>query len=207
MKSRDKPVLKFRFEVNQQVPASDQIQLGEGRILDHILGGKDDHFPDFLLDPVAGLLLDKKPSQSLRGDIRGNRGRVAAGTGLRDRVLINVRAVDLDFELLLGIIHALPEEDGNGVGLFPGCAPRHPDSEDVMLRFMLEQLWKDVFLQYRKRFRVPEEARDGDEEFLEEELNLLGMLLEVTGIGIRILYAVDGHPPLDPPVDRALLLE
>src|SRR4030042_105914 len=207
MKGREKPALEFRCKVDKQIPAAKEIQSGERRVLDHILGGKDDHFPDLFFDAKAGLFLAEKPSQPLRRDIDPDIGRVDTGTGGRDRILVNIRTVYLDLVLLFGFIHKLPEEDGNGIGLLTGGASGHPDSKAVIVRFLLKQLRQDFLLQYFKGLRIPEKAGDVDQKLLEQEMHLLGVLLQKTGIGVRVFNGVDGHPSFDPASDGGLLVE
>ena len=59
--------LQFRPEVDQQIAAAEQVQLGERRVLDDVLRGEDQHLADRLLDPVlAVLLLDEIALESAR---------------------------------------------------------------------------------------------------------------------------------------------
>ena len=44
--------LQHGLEIDQHIPAADQVQLAEGRILEHVVLGKDDHLPDVVVDHV-----------------------------------------------------------------------------------------------------------------------------------------------------------
>ena len=62
-------------------------------------------------------------------------------------------------------------------------------------------------LQSFPRRRIAEKARHADQEFLEEEFQLLGVSLEKPHVLGDPLDLVDAHAPLDPAVDGALLVE
>ena len=47
-------------EVDQQVAAAQDVELGEGRVHDEVLRGEDHHLADLFADPVAALLLDEE---------------------------------------------------------------------------------------------------------------------------------------------------
>ena len=55
--------------------------------------------------------------------------------------------------------------------------------------------------------RVAEKAGHADEQFLEQELRLLGVLLEKLDVGRDPVDLVEAHAPLDPAVDGALLVQ
>ena len=52
--------LQFRAEINQQIAASEYVQLGKRRVHDDILRRKDHHFADGLMYPITAIFLDKK---------------------------------------------------------------------------------------------------------------------------------------------------
>ena len=61
VKQRNEFLLHLRSEVDQQVAATQNIQLGKRRIHDDALRGKDHHFPDLRAHPVAAFHFDKEP--------------------------------------------------------------------------------------------------------------------------------------------------
>ena len=67
VESRDDPLLEHRGEVDQHVAATDQVQVGEGRVRRHVLLGEDAHISDRLADPIGFLLFVKK-RRSRSGD-------------------------------------------------------------------------------------------------------------------------------------------
>ena len=55
--------------------------------------------------------------------------------------------------------------------------------------------------------RVAEEAGHADQQLLEEQVQLLGILLQIADVGGDLVDLVDAHAPLDPAVDGVLLVE
>ena len=53
VEKRQQLVLQFRLEIDEQIAAADQIELGEGRVLDQVLRREDHHLADVFLDPVT----------------------------------------------------------------------------------------------------------------------------------------------------------
>ena len=98
MKERQELLLQLRGQVDEQVPAAQDVELGEGRVHDDVLRGKDHHLPDGLADPVAALVLDEEPAQALRRHIRGDVGRENALAGFLDGVPVQVGGEDLERE-------------------------------------------------------------------------------------------------------------
>ena len=68
VEQREQLLLQVAAQVDHEVPAADEIEPGEGRILDHVLLGKDHRVPDALVDPVAPAagLGHEKPGQPFR---------------------------------------------------------------------------------------------------------------------------------------------
>ena len=63
MKSRDQTVLQFHFQVDQHVAAAQQVETGEGRVLDRVLHREHHHLADLLFHPVARIVLDEETAQ------------------------------------------------------------------------------------------------------------------------------------------------
>src|SRR5438477_217556 len=62
VKQRNAFLLQLWSEVDQQVAAAQNIQLGKGRVHDEVLHGKDHHFPDLRAQLVAEFNFDKEPA-------------------------------------------------------------------------------------------------------------------------------------------------
>ena len=59
MKERQNLSLCGRLKVNQHIPAANQVELGEGRILDDIVRREDHQLSDFRADLIAVALLEE----------------------------------------------------------------------------------------------------------------------------------------------------
>ena len=55
--------------------------------------------------------------------------------------------------------------------------------------------------------RVAEEARHPDQQLLEEQLQFLGILLQIPDISRDLVDLMDAHAPLDPAIDGDVLVE
>ena len=53
MKHGDKLLLQIPAHIDQEVAATDEVELGKGRVLDHILLGNDQHIPDPFVDAIG----------------------------------------------------------------------------------------------------------------------------------------------------------
>ncbi len=207
MEGRDKTVLEFRLKIDEEVTAAEEVEPGKGGILDHVLYRKDDHLPDLFFYPEPGLLLDKKTPEPFRGDIDGDVCRVDPATGNRDRILIDIRAVDLDPERVPGLVKAFTEDHRDRVGFLARRTSCNPDTEHIIFRLVLEHRGKDLCFEELECLRVAEEAGYVDKQFLEQQVDLGRILGKVPGIRVRVFKVVHAHPPFDAAADRVLLIE
>src|SRR3954462_10989578 len=65
MEKRDNLALQNRAEVNQYIPAGDEIQVREGRINEHILARKNAQVPDGFVNLVIAIHLGEKAAKTL----------------------------------------------------------------------------------------------------------------------------------------------
>lgn len=65
-------MLKLGREIDQQVAADDDVELGERGVHDDILRGEGDHLPDLLADPVTASVLYEEAVQSFGCNICGD---------------------------------------------------------------------------------------------------------------------------------------
>ncbi len=117
-------LLQVPVHVNQEVAATDKVELGKWRIFDDILLGKDQHVADAFVDTVRAAVwfCRKKSGQPFRQDVCGNIGRIDAGAGRGNRPAVDVGSEYLHLETLLQRLYALLQEDGDGICLLAGGA-------------------------------------------------------------------------------------
>ncbi len=73
VEQRDDLLLDFGLEINQQVAATDQVQLGERSVADQVLRGENDRFTQPFVDLVAVIVgLGEKPPQPLGRQVAGD---------------------------------------------------------------------------------------------------------------------------------------
>ena len=206
MKSRYKTRLQLGLQVDHQVAAAQQVQPCERRILDHVLHRKHHHLADLLLHPQAGLVPGEKAPQPLGCEVLRDVGRIDPAAGAGDGVVVQVGGVELDLELGPRRVHVFAQQHGDGIGILAAGAARHPGAKHVILAFVLEQHRQDIELECDKGFRVAKEARHIDQQFLEQRLQLRGVLLQIAGIDLGVVDVVLCHAPLDAPPDGAFLV-
>ena len=204
-------VLRFCFEIDQQVAATEQIELGERRVLDDVLHGEHHRVADVFLHLVAGVVLGKEAAQAFRRDVLGDVGRIVTGPRHGDGVVVEVGGVDLNvqFPLLPGadLILQLEQEDGDRVGFLAAGATGHPDAEHVVLRLVCQQRWQDGLLERDKGLGVAEKAGDIDQQFPKQQWRLVGVFPQKARIGRFVLDVVQRHAAFDATTNRALLVE
>ena len=88
-------VLLHASQVDQDVAATDQVQLRKRRIVDQVMPGKDAHLAQVLVDLVAAFDLREIAVQALMGKVRRNVLEVPAGAGLFDCRLADIGSEDL----------------------------------------------------------------------------------------------------------------
>ena len=201
-------LLQFPSHIDQQIAATDQVEFGERRVFDHVLLGEDHHVADALVDAVGAAvrLLGEKARQPFRRDVGGNAGRIDAGAGAVDGPAVNVGGKHLQLETLLQLLHALLEQDGEGIGFLAGGTAGHPDANQCARGFAGKKPRDDLFLERPERLRVAEETGDADQEVAKERLHFGRGLLQIADILVQPLDLVDGHAPLDAADDGALLV-
>ena len=202
-------LLQVRGQVDQQVAADQQIELGEGRIHDEVLGRQRHHLPDLLADPVAAFLLDEKPAQPLGRHIRRDVLRVDALAGLVNRVPIQIGGEDLQGKWPDGaeFHQRLFERDPQRIRLLAGRTARRPRPQLASVGPAGQQRRQNLFPQFRPGRRVAEKAGHADQQFLEQQIPFLGILLQVADVMGDPVDLVQAHAPLDAPVQGVLLVQ
>ncbi|OQA06891.1 MAG: hypothetical protein BWY65_02064 [Firmicutes bacterium ADurb.Bin373] len=95
MQNWEKFLMQRRTEINDRVPATDQVQPGKWGILDHVLPGENTHVADRLADLVTVFHPGKEAAQTPRRHIGRNVGRVYACPRFIDQGIVNIRGKNL----------------------------------------------------------------------------------------------------------------
>ena len=104
--------MQVGVEVDEEVAAGDEVQLGEGRVLNDILHGEDGHLADLLADAIHAVAASEVAFQAGPADIAGDAFRVVAITGGLDGFAVQVGAEDLHLAVALRALHGLAQQDG-----------------------------------------------------------------------------------------------
>ena len=202
----EKPAPQHWLEIDHDVAAADEIELAERRIGEHVVSGEDDHAADLLGDLVLVAALDEKFRQPVGGDVVDDVFRENAATGLLDGAAVDVGGEDLDIALEIELLHGLAEEDGDGIGFLAGGAAGAPDADGLVLLGALEDLVNGVVLELFKEIGIAEEIRDANEDLLDEDVHLLGVVAEKLGKFAEGLGVGDEHAAFDAAQDGGALV-
>src|SRR5436305_11756907 len=96
MENRHQLALETGSKINQEIAAADDIEAGEGRILDQILTREHAHVPDRLANQITALNRLKIASHPFRTDSAHIARTEHPGPRPRDRRLTDVSPEDLD---------------------------------------------------------------------------------------------------------------
>ena len=149
MKHVQQFLLQIGFQVNHQVAAAEQMQLGKGRVAGDVLRRKNHHAADLLADAVTTRHLGEETRQALGRHIGGNVVGVKAAAGFLDGILVHVGGENLHRKLRrrLDLFQRLDKQHGQRVSLFPGGAGRHPGAQHAAFRVGAQQFGQDLSFQ------------------------------------------------------------
>ena len=200
--------LQFRAQIDEQVAATDQVEFGERRVFQHVLLGKHQHVADAFVNAIGATVgLDgEKSRQPFRREVCGDAGRVQAGARGGDGPAVDVGCEELHRVVLLERVHALLQEDGDGIGLLSGGAAGRPDAHHGAGGLVVEEPGNDLFLKHLAGFRIAEEIGHADQQVAKQRLHLRRRLLQIPDITVDRVDLVDRHAPFDAAVDRARLV-
>ena len=148
MEQRHEFLLHLCGQVDQEIPAAQDVQLRERRVHDEILRRKDHHLPDLLPHTVAVILFREEPRQSLRRHIPRDVLREETLPRLVDGIIVQIRGEDLHREvpLRLDLIRRLLQHHRQRISLLARGATRRPSPQRVALRTTGDQLRQHFFV-------------------------------------------------------------
>ena len=120
MEERQELPLQFSCEVNQEIPAGEQIELRKWRVHHDILRREDHHFPNLLRDSISKLFLGEIALETLRRDVRGDGRRIQGLARAVNGVFVNIgrEYLHADLATQFQATDALRDGNGNRIGLF-----------------------------------------------------------------------------------------
>ena len=132
---------------------------------------------------------------------------IEAVASARHRVRVDVAGEDLQFDVALRGVDLLAKKHGEGIGFFAGTATGDPDSQRSIQRVIAHKVGNNALGQKIENGRVPKEARDIDQQIPGELITFVGIAkqeVEILGGGFD---RRQGHPPLDAPLERPVLVK
>ena len=200
-------LLQLGLEIDEQIPAGDEVHARERRIAHHILPGKDDLLAQRLAHTVAAVFLHEKPPQPLRRDVLRERLRVEPVARLFQQRLIEIGGEDLELRPARIVGGGLGESHGQRIRLLAGGAAEHPHAHRLIAPALREELREDRALQRIEGLGIAEEAGDADEHVGVKRVEFLRVALQKSRV-IRQRRAPAQHrAPRDAPLDGARFVE
>ncbi len=177
VKALEDPPLCFGIEIHDGVAANEQIQARDRGVLNQVVSAENNAAAQFRLEDVPFGRVREILLQIFLWNGLDLFLAVTAGAGFAESRFIHVRGVDLHALAESFVSKSLSERKGQRVGLFAGgtaCAP------DAHRRFrLLKDARNDLLRQEVPGLGIPVEARDVDEDCVEQETIFFGMHLQV----------------------------
>ena len=202
MEQLEHALLEPALEVDEEVPARDEVEVRERRVLEQAVRREQDRLAEPLGHAVAPGRPPEKAPQPLGAHVGLDGLGVDPGPADGDGPLAEVGGEHLDPGRGGQRRGVLGEQDGDRVRLLAGRAPGHPHADLVVEPLPLEQGGDDRRLEDLERVGVAEKVGDGDEEVVEQLARLARRLPEVREVAAGRAGADDVHPPGEPPEDR-----
>jgi len=170
VKSGDDTFLENSSEVDKQVAAGDEIQIGKGWVLGDVLAGENTHLADGLIDLISPVELDEKSPQALRRNFCNRGCRIKTGPSAVERALADIGGEDLEGHATRcwpgGLLSFQPDvfqhRHGERIDLLSGGAARDPNPYRAGL-MVLKQIGEYMLAQRFKGLGVAEETGYMDE--------------------------------------------
>jgi hypothetical protein len=206
VKEPEHSLLQSRVEIDEHVPAADEVLATERWVLGQVVPGEDAHVADGLVHLIAAVHLGEEPLQAFRRDVRSDVLQIPPRPRLFQSPLGEVGREHLQGGISLQLSRALQQTDDDRIDLLASGASGHPHAERCAGRPILQQAREDIVGQDLEHTRVAKKGSDRDEAVLMEGLHLVPMALEVANVVLRRLDVDEGHPPRDPPLDGRRLV-
>ena len=206
MEDRQDPLLQGQVQVDQHIAATDQIQMGKGRIVGEVVPRKDTQVPDRLADLVMMIDAHEEMAEPFLRHVHLDVVRVNSRPGLLQGGVVDVGGQDLDGDGIGPAAQELQQANGQGVNFLAGGTAGHPDAKRVFRGAVLGELRKNPFAQGFEHLGVPEEVGDADQEILIQGIQLAGIFAQESQVIVDILEVVQGHAPQDAATDGAALV-
>ena len=200
--------LQFRAHIDQEVAATDEVELGKRRVACQIMLGKDQHVANDFMDAEAAAGFGREePGKSFSGNIGGDFGGKQAGPGGGNGAGVNVGGEYLRIEFFFQSFLPFGEQDGDGIGFLPGGATGRPDADRGAGGLTREELWNYLFREHSKGRAIAEKVCDADEDVRKEGVQLRRRFLNKGDVGVEGFYFIYSQPALNAAVEGVWFVE
>ena len=208
MKHRNEAFLQSCTQINKQVAANEQVELGERRVLVEVVHGKHHRVAHLFFYPIAFVDLGKEAVQALRAHIGHDVFAINSGAGRVDAFGIDIGGENLNFEVPAPVYSFKGFEQANGQtkGFFAGRATRGPHPKGAVAAFPPQQ-GQQVLLQMVERLPVAEKLGHPNQQLLKQGIYFGWGFLQKTHIVRKMLNLVRVHAPLDAPEHGIALIK
>src|SRR5262245_7003352 len=105
------------------------------------------------------------------------------------------------------MLQAFRDHNGDRIGLLSRGAAWNPDAKRTVLALVFQNYRQALLPERFEGFRVPEKIGDADEQFFEQQIQFVGVLLEELDVLPDMADLMNVHTALDAPEDRITLVE
>ena len=206
VEDREQVSLKYILEIDQQVPAADQVKFTKRRILKNIVLREHDHLADLVADDIAVSLAAEIAAQARHAHILADVVAVDASACHSNRIRVQIRGKDLHISSHAELIHYFREQDRNGIGFLTCGAARHPDTKLVCRRRVFDQVVDHPVFEHFKIVRIPEETGHADQDFLGQKPRLVRVVGQILHVFLKVPVMSDHNTPFYAAQDRSLFV-
>ncbi len=204
-KCGDDALLQRRREIDQEIPATDQIHPRQRGIFGDVVPRKNAHLANGAADLVAGFGAGKEAPQTFGRDIQDRALAVNAGARLGDRAVAEVGSKHLDGIFQVFGFQKLHQRNSHRVDFLAGGAAGNPGTNGARPAIANDGRERNPLGGF-VNLGIAEEIRDVDQQVVKERLDLVGFLLQKLEIFFETLRLPHQHPAVQPAQNRGLLV-
>ena len=175
VQEREQLLLQLGAEVDEHIATGNDIELRERGIADQAVFGEDAQLAQLLRRLVVPPLADEEAGEALGRDLFGDARVVAPSPCLGQQLGVEVGGEDLHTGP--DGVELLAQQDRQRVRLLARGTARDPDANWRFVGLACRNPRQDRFGQDRKRLRIAEELGHADQEILEQDRGLRGIVL------------------------------
>ena len=140
MKQRKDLLLGAGPQIDQKVPAGNEIEPRERRVGEQVLDREHHGFAQIAHHPVSFAFPRKKPGQALLAHSSRGFRSIKARAGKRDGMGIDIGRKDLKLDVVLRSLDRFQKKHGERIDFLAGAAAGHPNAQRPVERLFLDHI-------------------------------------------------------------------